>query len=124
MFSKADVLVLHALTLPIDQACEFVMEEVTLEPALVMEPAMDWWARKYGGDLKAYVLTQTYRDRAPFRHARVKRRAEEARSKICIHCGKPIEFYKEHWWNGDDFMCPDGEQAHAPAEKARTQKST
>jgi hypothetical protein len=26
----------------------------------------------------------------------------------------PIELFKDLWWTGDDFMCPDGEEQHTP----------
>jgi hypothetical protein len=33
----------------------------------------------------------------------------------CGRCKRLIDFYKGYWWDADDsFMCPDGEQIHAP----------
>lgn len=33
----------------------------------------------------------------------------------CSRCGARITEYRDVWWSDDDnFMCPDGEEAHAP----------
>ena len=36
----------------------------------------------------------------------------------CERCHQRITFFREHWWSDDDdFMCPDGEEQHTPAQE-------
>lgn len=57
---KADWVVLCALTLPLEDAIEFMAEQVREDVLTVQHPSFHWWAKRYARDVREFTKTERW----------------------------------------------------------------
>lgn len=81
MLSAADIHVLHAETLPLEDNLDYIISLCSDDPWLILHPAINWWAMKHAGDIRKYVEgnSKHYQEGAARRYQRFRDKLKNAK---------------------------------------------